>query len=151
MWNKISKHHLSNGALKLIFFFYRSDLYNMYLSPPPPPPHPGTWGGGYVAVDLVYVLPIFCGGSVFVFVWCSFFLRMSWYCIYSVALPYGAVGWSAVCYYGISWSYLLTFLFSCRLLKTHTHIHCIYMYFARDCKHILKMLERYAVLYKSEN
>ena len=37
-------------------------------------------------------------------------------------------------------TYLL-FLFCCRLLKTHTHIHCIYMYFAPDCKLILKKLE----------
>ena len=29
-------------------------------------------------------------------------LRMSCYCICSVALPYGAVGWSAVCDYDIS-------------------------------------------------
>ena len=35
-------------------------------------------------------------------------LRMSHYCICSVALPYGAVGRSAVCDCGISWSYLLT-------------------------------------------
>ena len=55
---------------------------------------------------------------------------------------------------------LLFFLFSCRLLKTHTHIYCIYMYFtpdciymyfAPDCKHILKKLERYAVFYNSES
>ena len=33
------------------------------------------------------------------------------YCYYkqSVALPHGAVGWSAVCDCGISWSYSLTF------------------------------------------
>ena len=56
-------------------------------------------------------------------------------------------------------TYLL-FLFSCRLLKTHTHIHCIYMYFTPvciymyftpDCKHILKKLGRYAVFYKTKS
>ena len=59
-------------------------------------------------------------------------------------------------------TYLL-FLFSCRLLKTHTHIRTlyihvfysglppIYMYFAPDCEHILKKLERYAVFYNSES
>ena len=29
-------------------------------------------------------------------------------CLCSVSLPHGAVGWSAVCECGISWSYLLT-------------------------------------------
>ena len=43
------------------------------------------------------------------------------------------------------------FLLSCRLLKTHTHIHCIYMYFTPDCKHILKELEGYAVFYRTES
>ena len=27
-------------CIKTFFFFYRSDLCNMYLSPPPPPPPP---------------------------------------------------------------------------------------------------------------
>ena len=31
------------------------------------------------------------------------------YCICSVALPHSAVGWSAVCNCGISWSYSLTY------------------------------------------
>ena len=34
---------------------------------------------------------------------------MSLDCWFSVALPHGAVGWSAVCDCGISWSYSLTF------------------------------------------
>ena len=49
---------------------------------------------------------------------------MCWYYIWSVALPHGAVGWSAVCDCGASWSYSLTFcsyitqfLRSWRLLK----------------------------------
>ena len=42
---------------------------------------------------------------------------MSSYCKYSVALPHGAVGWSAVCDCGISWPYsLVSFIFS-HLLK----------------------------------
>ena len=32
----------------------------------------------------------------------AFVLRMSCYCIWSVALPYAAVGWSAVCDCAIS-------------------------------------------------
>ena len=47
----------------------------------------------------------------------------------SVALHYGAVGWSAVCDCGISGSYSLTFLFCCRLLNTHSYtlyIHAFY-------------------------
>ena len=90
------------------------------------------WGGGYVVVDLFYnVLPKvgFCVRlcldlHYFVsFIVCNhfdeieragcaafIFLRMSCYCKYSsVALPYGAVGWSSVCDFGISWSYPLTF------------------------------------------
>ena len=35
---------------------------------------------------------------------------MSCYSKCSVALPHGAVGWSAVCDCGISWSYSLTLL-----------------------------------------
>ena len=35
--------------------------------------------------------------------------------------------------------------------KTHTYIHCIYMHFTPDRKHILKKLERYAVFYKTES
>ena len=34
-------------------------------------------------------------------------------CLYSLPLPYGAVGWSVVCDCGISWSYSLT----CRSLE----------------------------------
>ena len=37
-------------------------------------------------------------------------LRMSCYCKCSVTLPHGAVGWSAVCVCGISWSYSLIFV-----------------------------------------
>ena len=83
---------------------------------------------------VVYVLLIVCGGSVFVSVWyallcvlsslqsswrgrycwlhcfCCLTVGLSCYCICSVALPYGAVGWSAVCDCGISWSYLLIFI-----------------------------------------
>ena len=41
---------------------------------------------------------------------CSFVvLRMSYYCKYYVALPYGAVGWSAACDCGITWSTHLHF------------------------------------------
>ena len=81
---------------------------------------------------IIYVLPIICGSSVFVFVLlsitlCPFFfcnhleeeekagcfaiIVLQMYCYYkcSVALPHGAVGWSAVCNCGISWSYSLTF------------------------------------------
>ena len=76
--------------------------------------------------DLLFgVLPVCCGGSVFVFVLlcitlCPFefcnhreederagcfpfiVLRMSCYCKCSMTLPHGAVGWSAVCDCGIS-------------------------------------------------
>ena len=66
-------------------------------------------------------------------------------------------------------TYILFYFFSGRLLKTHTRIHCIYMYFTPDCiymyftpdciymyftldcKHILKKLGRYAVFYKTES
>ena len=36
-------------------------------------------------------------------------MQVYWYYKCYVALPHGAVGWSAVCDHGISWSYLLTF------------------------------------------
>ena len=76
--------------------------------------------------DLLFdVLPIVCGSSVFVFVLlcitlCPFYfcnhleeekrtgcfaiivLQMYYYCKCSVALPQGALGWSAVCNCGIS-------------------------------------------------
>ena len=42
-------------------------------------------------------------------------------------------------------THLICFLFCCILLKTHTCIHCIYMYFTPDCKHILTKLGRYDV------
>ena len=45
------------------------------------------------------------------------------YCYYkcSVALPHGAVGWSAVCDWGISWSYSLTFwYYSCLFFSKST-------------------------------
>ena len=38
-------------------------------------------------------------------------LQMYCYCKYFVALPHDAVGWSAVCDFGISRSYSLTFFF----------------------------------------
>ena len=43
--------------------------------------------------------------------WLFAFIVLQMYCYYkcSVALPHGAVGWSAVCDCGISWSYSLTF------------------------------------------
>ena len=79
-----------------------------------------------------YVPPIVCRGSVLVFVlicitlcpfqFCNrldekeragyFAFIVFWISCYSkcpVALPYGAVGWSAVCDCGVSWSYSLTF------------------------------------------
>ena len=83
--------------------------------------------------------PIVCGGSVFVVVWnallyvhfnfsicnhideeeragCFAFIvfRMSCYCKCTVALPYDAVGWSAVCDCCISYSlsYFLEYLSS---------------------------------------
>ena len=37
-------------------------------------------------------------------------LLLSYRCIVTINIPYGAVGWSAVCDCGISWSYSLTFL-----------------------------------------
>ena len=42
---------------------------------------------------------------------CSYVSWMSFYCKCSVTLPYGAVGWSAVCDCGISWSYSLFDMF----------------------------------------
>ena len=80
------------------------------------------YGGGSVVVGPLFgVLPIGCGGSVFVFVfvcicvYSSFavifegkkeliafiVLRVSCYCKCSVILPHGAVGWSALCDCGI--------------------------------------------------
>ena len=43
---------------------------------------------------------------------CFAFVDLQMYCYYkcSVALPYGVIGWSAVCDCGISLSYSLTFL-----------------------------------------
>ena len=43
---------------------------------------------------------------------CFAIIVLQVYCCYkfAVALPHGAVGWSAVCGCGISWSYSLTFL-----------------------------------------
>ena len=42
---------------------------------------------------------------------CFAIIVLQIYCYYkcSVALPHGALGWSAVCDYGIFWSYSLTF------------------------------------------
>ena len=42
---------------------------------------------------------------------CFAVIVLQMYCYYKsyVALPHGAVGWSAVCDCGISWSYLLTY------------------------------------------
>ena len=83
-------------------------------------------GGGPVVVDLLFkVLPIVRGSSVLVFVLlcinlcpflfcnhleeevkagCFAIIVLQMYCYYkcSVALPHGAVGWSAVCDCGIS-------------------------------------------------
>ena len=79
-----------------------------------------------VVVDLLFYLPpIVCGGSMLVFVFvcitlCPFYFCnhleeeeragcfgfivfwMSCYCKCPIALPHGAVGWSAVCNCGIS-------------------------------------------------
>ena len=96
----------------------------MHLSPPPPccP----FQGGGSVVVDLLFnVLPMVCGSCVIVFVLLSitlcpfyffnhleeeekadcfaiFVLQMLCYYKCSVALPHGAVAWSAVCDCGFS-------------------------------------------------
>ena len=48
-------------------------------------------------------------------------LQMSCHCKCSVALPHGAMGWSAVCDYGISCSYSLTF--RCKLFS-FIHVLC---------------------------
>ena len=55
-------------------------------------------------------------------------LRMSCYCICSVALPYGVVGWSAVCDYGISWSYSLNLLFILLHTFKNTHSYTLYIH-----------------------
>ena len=73
---------------------------------------------------LLIVAPIvfFVVGRCFVMQYLVFFLvlragcftlnvfRLSYGCTFSVTLPHGAVGWSAVCDCGISWSYLLFIL-----------------------------------------
>ena len=97
------------------------------------------------------VLPIVCGGSVFVFdllciTLCPFkfcnhleeveksgcfafiVLQTSCYCKCSMALPHGALGWSAVCDFGISLSYSLIFCFGCFTLIVFL-ISCVYLCF----------------------
>ena len=86
-----------------------------------------------VRLDLLFnIPPIVCGSSVFVSVllcvtlWpfqfcnhlkeeekagCFAIIVLEMYCYNKcyVALPHGAVGWSAVCDFGISWPYSLLF------------------------------------------
>ena len=66
----------------------------------------------FVFVMLCYAL--FCIYSSFLKrkreLFALLFLQMSCYCKCSVALPHGAMGWSAVCDYGFSGSYSLTFV-----------------------------------------
>ena len=70
----------------------------------------------FVVVNILFnVFPIVCGSSVFVFVLLCITLCPFWFCNHLeeeeklIALPPGAVGLSAVCDFGISWSYSLTF------------------------------------------
>ena len=64
------------------------------------------------------------GGS-----WCFALLvfRMSHYCKCSVAFLHGAVGWSAVCDCGISWSYSLICRF---LIEIRSKLVAFYVEFA---------------------
>ena len=64
-------------------------------------------------------------------------LRMSCYCKSFVTLPHGAVGWSALCDCGISWSYSLFVSPTLTLIQYfHDSCHILYYYFSSK-KHTL--------------
>ena len=79
-------------------------------------------------------------------------LRMSCYCIFSVTLPYGVVGWSAVCDYGISWSYSLNLLFILlhTFKNTHSYTLFIHVFYSRLQTHFNKVRKVWCFFLKRE-
>ena len=89
-------------------------------------------------LNVLYVMPTVCGSSVFIFVLLCVTLCPFWFCnhlkeeekagcfaivvlpMYSfmgvVALPHGALDLSAVCDFGFSWLYSLTFYMGLRCM-----------------------------------
>ena len=96
----------------------------------------------------MYVLPIFCGVSVFVFFWYALlcvlssksirgreslllFLRMSWYCIYSVAfLTVPRVGLQCVIVVLPDHTYLLFFIQLQTFKNTHSYTLYIHVFYS---------------------